>query len=168
MQIIPTLIIIFVVPVALNLLADSAKKVRTASINHFEMRPAKELSYVGIAGGAFFGMCIIGSYLGGELDGILAAGFGILFAFSIMLILAPVKGFWDAKVDGDTLSMTRLWCIKKSVSIKDISHCTRTKGGTHIYLKGKKKKAFSVDGMSTNLRNFEKRMEKEGIEILVK
>ena len=36
----------------------------------------------------------------------------------------------------------------------------------NVYVKGRKRKAFFIDGMTDYIGNFIKRMEKEGIEII--
>ena len=43
----------------------------------------------------------------------------------------------------------------------------RKRGGMNVYVNGRKKKAFFVDGMTDHFDNFIKRMEKEGKEIIL-
>jgi hypothetical protein len=41
------------------------------------------------------------------------------------------------------------------------------RGGMNVYVNGRKRKAFFVDGMTDHFDNFIKRMEKEGKEIIL-
>lgn len=41
------------------------------------------------------------------------------------------------------------------------------RGGMNVYVNGRKKKAFFVDGMTDHFDNFIKRIEKEGKEIII-
>ena len=51
--------------------------------------------------------------------------------------------------------------------ISDISYCKMKRGGINVYVNGRKKKAFFVDGMTDHFDNFIKRIEKEGKEIII-
>ena len=132
------------------------------------MKPTKAILLAGWPCTILFLFCIIGSSLGGQFKGLTAAVFSIMFLVGVMLILTPVKGFYDTEVDGDLMKSSRFWLIKKTTNIPDIDYCIRTRSGIYVYVHGEKKKALLIDGMSTNLQNFEKRMEVEGIEIKIK
>lgn len=165
MQYISIVLIAFIVPAALNLISARAAKSTTSSITHFIMRPSGDLATIGWVGAVFFMFCIIGSIYAGQFTSFLKCVFLTLFIISLLLIMAPVKGFWDVTVDGSKVTSSRVWLIRKTIDIGDIDYCYQNKGGYHIHLKGKRRKAMSIDGMSTNLRNWEKRMKKEDIEI---
>lgn len=165
MNIISIAVIAFVVPAILNRLSVKAAESSSGTTDHFTMRPMKEISSIGWAGAGFFLFCIIGSSLAGQFDGFLAVVFGGLFLLGVLLILLPVKGFWEVRVDGDIMVSVRLWIIRKTISIKDIDHCILHKGGYQIFLKGQRMRALSIDGLSSNTEIFEERMKQEGIEI---
>lgn len=86
-----------------------------------------------------------------------------LSTLGVFIMLLPIKGFWDVTVDGDMVISSRLWIIKKKVWIADIDYCIRINRGILIYSNGSP--LFGIDGISTNIRNFEKRMRKENVAI---
>ena len=86
-----------------------------------------------------------------------------MFALGMLLVVAPMKGFWDETVSDNTITVSRLWVFKKTFNISDIEYCKARRGGISVYVNGRK--AFQIDSMSTNTSNFIKRMEKEGIEV---
>lgn len=158
MKYIFTALTAYIVATALNLLMVRAKRSKTSSIYKFHMSPSRDLSIIGWICGAFFTTCLIGAKYANQLSSFIVVACGSLIFLGLILILAPVRGFMDAYVDGDMLTSTKLFVFKKTVKIQDIDYCTQTRGGFHIYVKGKK--ALFIDGFCTNLRNFEKRMEK--------
>ena len=160
-----TILIAFLVPVVLNVLTAIASRNTTDSIYHFTMKPTKAILIIGWPCTILFLVCIIGSNMAGKFTGWLAWVFSIMFIVGVILVLTPVKGFYDTVVDGDIMTSTRLWLIKKTISIKDISYCTRTQNGISVYVKNSDKKALLIDGLSTNLSNFMERMQVEGIEV---
>lgn len=164
MNVIGIILVLFIVPAVLNLITTRAAKVSSPSIEQFVMSPAGTISMLGWLCAIFFMVCIIGSSLSGQFNGFLAIVFGTLFGLGILLILAPVRGFWDVSVDGDKVTSSRVWVVRKTIEIQDIDYCQENRGGIQIYLKDGHK-AMSIDGMSTNLANWRERMKKEGIEI---
>lgn len=160
-----SLIVIFVVSFVLSSLSAKAKRVTTTSIYEFVMRPVKDLAGIGAFCGAVFLFFMIGAKLGEQLEGFVAIVFGSLFGLSILLVLATIAGFWDVTVDGNRVTSSRLWIIRKTIDIQDIDRCVEERGGIKIYLKGKKHKSMSIDSMSGNLDNWYRRMEHEGIPV---
>lgn len=158
-------LIAFIVPAALNIITTRAAKNNTASLTHFIMRPSGDIAMVGWICAIFFMFCIIGSIYAGQFSNFLKVVFITLFIAGLLLIMAPVKGFWDVEVDGNKVTSSRVWVLKKTIDIQDIDHCVLKKGGYEIYLKSTGRKAMGIDSMSTNLANWKKRMAKEGIEI---
>ena len=158
-------ITILIIQPILDAVSAKGKSNKTRSIYCFNMRPFKELAIIGWIGTVFFSGCLVLSKMVNQLDSFPLCVFGGLLGISLILVLAPVKGFWDATVKDNTITVSRLWVFRKTVNISDIDYCTIKKGGINVYIKGKRRKAFQIDGMSTNITNFEKRMEKEGIEI---
>ena len=158
-------VIAYIVPVLLSCLTIKADKKTTDSIENFEMRPITDISKIGWLVAGFFLFCIIGSSSAEQFEGVTAGIFVVLFALGIFLILAPTRGFWDVVVRDDKVTSSRLWIFKKHINIKDIDYCQLGAGGYHVYVKGKRGKALSIDGMSNNTDNWEVLMEREGIEI---
>lgn len=157
------LLAIFIVPVVLNIMSG---KITTESIEKFDMALPKT-SFLGLGSicCVFFGGCLYGTISSGQSSPGTLGIFGSLFALGILLIIAPIKGFWGNSVDGDNLNSTRLWLFKKTIKISEIDHCVMTRGGLKIYLKGQKRKAMGVDSMAENIGNFMERMKKEGIPV---
>lgn len=156
--------ILFIVPAVFNIISTQAAKHDSPTTDHFVMRPGGGTAVIGWICSIFFMICIIWSSLAGQFSGFLAVVFGCLFIIGILLILMPVKGFWDVTVDGDNVTSTRLWVFRKTIRISDIDYCSVNSSGIHIYLKDGRK-AMTIDSMSTNISNWEKRMKAAGIEI---
>lgn len=165
MSIISALIVLFVVPAVLSYLTGKTEKSDNDSTEHFVMRPIRELSKLGAIGSAFFMFCIIGAYYAGQLGGFLIVVFGGVFCLGLLLILVTIRGFWDVTVDGCKVTSSRLWIFRKTIDIRDIDHCVMTRGGINVFLKGQSRKAMSIDSLSSNQENWERRMREEGIEI---
>ena len=87
--------------------------------------------------------------------------FGAFFFVVFIMMLAPIKGFWDIIVDHDDITVVHFWIFKWHWKISSISHCELKLGGANVYVKGRRRKAFFVDGMTDHYSNFIKRMEKE-------
>ncbi len=81
-------------------------------------------------------------------------------------MIAPIKGVWDICVDENDVTVIKAFLFKRHWKISDISYCKMKRGGMNVYVNGRKKKAFFVDGMTDHFNNFIKRMEKEGKEII--
>lgn len=165
MNIIALVLVLFIVPAVMNILTARAAKSNAPSAEHFVMAPTGIISLLGWVCAGFFMVCIIGSSMSGQFSGFLALVFGSLFVIGLLLILAPVRGFWDVTVDGDKVTSSRLWMFKKSFNFDDIDYCVNKKGGMRVYLKGRSGPAVTIDDMSTNIRNWEKRLVQAGIEI---
>lgn len=168
MKYIITALTAFLVPVVLNVITAIASRNTTESIYSFVMKPTKAILIIGWPCTILFLICIIGSNMAGQFKGWLAWTFSIMFIIGVILVLTPVRGFYDTVVDGDVMTSSRLWIIKKTINISDISYCTRTQNGISVYLKNSDRRALLIDGMSTNLPNFEERMRVEGIEVKYK
>lgn len=165
MEYIITAIAAFAVPVILNVITAIASKSTNESIYYFVMRPTKAILIVGWPCTILFLICIIGSNLAGQFKGWIAGTFSILFIIGIILILTPVRGFYDTVVEGDVMTSSRFWVMRKTVYIHDISYCVRTQNGISVYTKNSDDRILLIDSMSTNLMNFNERMKAEGIEI---
>jgi len=157
--------IVYLVPIVLNILSRKAATTSSGSIYDFVMTPTRTISVIGIIVSGIFLIFIVLSFISGQFRGATAIGATALFFLGVILILAPVKGFWDTTVYDNDITASRIWIIKEHVNISDIDYCQRVKGGIQVYVKGKGEKALSIDDMCTNFSTFEERMEVEGVEI---
>ena len=164
-RLIGVLITIITVPVVLNIISNKALKSSTSSIYCFCMRPPKEIAFIGTALVVFVSLITILSYHNGQLKRILVYVIVALLLLGVFLMLLPVKGFWDVQVNNDEICSSRAWILKKTIMIEDIEHCEKNTKGILIYTSTSSDPVMAIESLSTNIRNFEKRMEKEGIEI---
>ncbi len=119
---------------------------------------------VGIAIAGFIGY-LWQNGLEDDLD-IIVMMMTIIIAFFVMglaCLLCPMPGFWDIVVDGDDITVIKLWVFRKSFKISEIDKVVMKIGDMRVYIKGKKRPAFMVDAMMKGVNNFLKRMDKEGI-----
>lgn len=169
----------------LNSRKSSAIK-KTKSLYKFTMRATKSLSHLGMIGMGFpFVITLVFLFypnveglehipiydVMGRLtklteDTAFYLIYIFMFVLSLPLMIAPLKGTWDIIVDGDEITIIKAFIFKRHWKISNISQCRQKIGGMNVYVKGRKKKAFFVDGMTEHYDNFVKRMEKEGIEII--
>ena len=91
----------------------------------------------------------------------------IWFGVTFFGMIAPLKGVWEIKVEEDNITVIKMFIFRRYWKISDISYCKMKRGGMNVYVNGRKKKAFFVDGMTDHFDNFIKRMEKEGKEIII-
>ena len=159
------ILVTYLTPVLLSLLYQNATKNSTDDVYHFCMRPTKAVVIVGIVGTGLFAALIAMSYLGGQFKGAVAAVFVTLMFMGIITILSPLKGFWDITVDGNEMTTSRLWFIKKHYEITNISFCQYVSGGIRVVFKNTDELKIETI-IYTNVQTFEKRMEKEGIELV--
>ena len=144
---------------------------RTQSLKKFTVRTITDVSIVCAVGAIF----VIGAMVFALIDEpevfkkntfimlILVAFLGLMF----FGMIAPIKGVWDICVDENDVTVIKAFFYKRHWKISDISYCKRKRGGMNVYVYGRKKKAFFVDGMTDHFDNFIKRMEKEGKEIIL-
>lgn len=143
----------------------------TRSLNKFTIRTPATMCIYGIMGVGMASLLFIGYFL-------LANGFdegtpsgttmmvviiGVAFALGLVCFLYPMPGFWDIVVDGDDITVIKLWLFRKSFKISEIDKVVMKIGDMRVYIKGKKRPAFMVDAMMNGVNNFLKRMDKEGI-----
>lgn len=162
-----TLVVAFIVSVVLNLLAKRRnERIKTSSLKKFIIRAPVDFAILGIAGS----VCSIGILCGiyiqyGKLMAIECFSIGSIGVLSILLMFAPVKGFWDVIVDNDDITVVKAFIYKRHWKFSEIEYCRTTRGGIKAYVKGRRRKAFFVDAMVEGSGNFRKRVEKEGIPI---
>lgn len=159
------LITVFLVPVAMNIITNRTVKSNTSSLNDFCMKPPKETAVIGAVLVIFIGGMVLLSYKNGQLNKLIAFMATSLIILGILLMLLPVKGFWDVTVKNDKVTSSRLWVVSRGISIDSIDHCVSSNNGILVYVRGSDKPVIAIEKMFTNVKNFEKRMDKEGIEI---
>ena len=120
---------------------------RTQSLKKFTVRTITDVSFI----------CAIGALF------VLVAFLGLMF----FGMIAPIKGVWDICVDNNDVTVIKAFLYKRHWKVSDISYCKMKRGGMNVYVNGRKKKAFFVDGITDHFDNFIKRMEKEGKEIIL-
>lgn len=163
-------IIVRVVMVILQWESEHPKKEekkQTSSIYKFDMRcPFYMFGLGGVAG--LMGVAIlIGIYF---QDGYIDAAIGIPLSISVLIfvymMLLPVPRMWDQRVEQDDVIIRRFIIYERHWHISDITYCKMTKGGMlKVYVKERKRMAFSVDPTLIGKKNFIERMKKENIQI---
>ena len=83
----------------------------------------------------------------------------------VLLILVTVEGFWEVKVEDNKVTRRILWVFTKTILITDIDYCILNRGGYNVFVKGRNRKAISIDGYFCNTENWERRMQVEKIDI---
>ncbi len=162
-----SLVVAFIVSIVLNLLTKRVnERVKTRSIKKFIVRAPVDFVVLGIIGTVCSLGILCGIYIQeGKLHLIACLSVGSIGILGILLMLAPVKGFWDIIIDEDDITIVKAFIFKRHWKFSEIEYCKTTRGGIKVYVKGRKRKAFFVDGMVEGSGNFRRRVEKEGIAI---
>ena len=132
---------------------------RTQSLKKFTVRTITDVSFI-CAIGALFVLVAFIWCLWSDPETFCSKG-------SLMIMIAPIKGVWDICVDNNDVTVIKAFFYKRHWKVSDISYCKMKRGGMNVYVNGRKKKAFFVDGITDHFDNFIKRMEKEGKEIIL-
>ena len=157
-----TLIVAFIVTGILDLLAKKSKR-KTASSKKFVV--IAPLDFAGL--GTLVMIIAIGALVFAEVENqhiplpIMVIFIVVVIVPGFLLMIAPIKGVWDIIVDGDDITVVKAFVFKRHWKFSDIICGRVTRGGMKIYVEGRKRKAFFVDGMCEGYSNFLKRMEKE-------
>ncbi len=171
MTIIKYLIIVTIVPFIVDLFNyKSEPKNYTKSINKFTIRTGKSILIVGIMWFALASALLIGWVYQDEEFSVAAVGlFGLFYSLSLISFLYAAPRFWDIVVDGDNITIIKLFIFTKRVQFSNI---VRVEIGQNNYIKvykeGRKRAYFLIDPMMKGKNNFLKRAEKEGISVIDK
>lgn len=164
-----TLIVAFIVSIVLNVLTKRRnERIKTSSLKKFIIRAPVDFVILGIVAEVLSIVIFCGIYIQyGKLMAIECFIMGSSGALGLLLMLAPVKGFWDIIVDNDDITVVKAFIYKRHWKFSEIEYCKTTRGGIKVYVKvkGRKRKAFFVDAMVEGCGNFKKRVEKEDIPI---
>ena len=161
------IIVAFIVAGVLDLLTKRKQK-KTKSLKQFVVRAPLDLAGLGAIGI----LVILGIFIGAELSKQyfpmwLAVLLGIVGIFpGFLLMIAPIKGVWDVIVDDDDITVVKAFVYKRHWKFSKITYGKMGRGGMKVYVEGRKRKAFFVDGMCEHYSNFEERMKAEGKEII--
>lgn len=175
MKVLVYIIIIAVVSGLIDLMTyKKSPKRYTRSIYHFTVRAP--LSLAGL--GAFGFVCLVGILLfcflnpenivRWQTNSLFRGVFYVLIAPGIFLMVVPLPRVWDVVVDGDDITIIKLFIFKKKFHIGDIRRCVMKTGEVWVYVQNRKRVAFLVDASCNGVDNFMKRMEKETVEIIDK
>lgn len=167
------LITAYIVLFVLSMIQRKKHK-QTRSLKKITIRTISDVSNLCAFGAAFWIAILIWFYYS-EPENFYAERYlminipfsAIWFGMTFFGMLASIKGVWDICVDGNDVTVVKAFLFKKRWKISDISYCKMKRGGLNVYVNGRKRKAFFIDGMTDHFDNFIKRMEKEGIEIVV-
>lgn len=160
-----------VVMVVLNwILQKNVRKSRSKNVDRFTARCGRSVIPFACVG---IGLCMVielGAYLEHEyMPPILTVLLIIVLGLpSLFLALSVVPGFWEMSVDQDDVTITKLFVFKRHWKISEIERCVLVTGEARVYVRGRKRMAFLVDGMFDNFATFIARMEKEQIPIINK
>ena len=176
MNAIGILLVCIIVPATLNIITNNIEENKQGDIYNFDMRPTKQISYLGIGMLCFMALIVLlpatiyklegrpVSDITDQLRGPVLWIYIFFLLFGLFTALAPVKGFWENSIRGDDIIISRLWIFKKKFQFSNIAYCQPKRGGIDVFLKGKNRKSFSVDSMSSNITLWFKRLREEGIE----
>lgn len=162
------LVVTFIVSVAVDFFTYSTNpKNYTKSLYHFVVRAPLNMVPLGIMGG---GVCAIGLWMNYSEVGAIELRYVIALSLigipSFILVIAPLPRLWDVIVDGDDITIIKLFVFRKKFKFSDISYAKITKGEIRLYKENRKRCIFMVDAMCNGRSNFIKRLRKEGIEII--
>lgn len=141
------------------------KKKTTESIYNFDMRCPMYVCGLGSACGIMCIAILIGIYVQeGYVHIVFIISMGIMIILSLYAVFLPIPRMWDQRVEQDEVTIRRFIIYEKRWNISNITYCKMTKGGMlKVYVKGRKRMAFSVDPLLIGKRNFIKRMKKENV-----
>ena len=166
MKYLGTILVAYIVLFILDIMQKRNHKT-TKSLNKFSIRTISDVSFICAIGALFLlGVLIWGFWSEPEkfyskryLMIIIPLSI-IWFGVTFFGMIAPLKGVWEIKVEGDNITVIKMFIFRRYWKISDISYCKMKRGGMNVYVNGRKKKAFFVDGMTDHFDNFIKRMEK--------
>ena len=161
------IIVAFIVVGALDLLTKRTLK-KTDSLDKFIVRAPIDFAALGAIVMVFVIIALILSVIDNTPIPIpIMIVFNIIVVFpSALLMIAPIKGVWDVIVDDDDITVVKAFVYKRHWKFSKITYGKMGRGGMKVYVEGRKRKAFFVDGMCEHYSNFEERMKAEGKEII--
>ena len=152
MKYLGTILVAYIVLFILDIMQKRNHKT-TKSLNKFSIRTISDVSFICAIGALFLlGVLIWGFWSEPEkfyskryLMIIIPLSI-IWFGVTFFGMIAPLKGVWEIKVEGDNITVIKMFIFRRYWKISDISYCKMKRGGMNVYVNGRKKKAFFVDG----------------------
>lgn len=166
MTFLKTLIAAFIVMGILDLFSIKGKR-KTASLKKFVVRAPLDIAALGVIGMLVaIGILVFVEVENQEIPlSVMVIFTVVVIGPAVLAMLGPIKGVWDVIVDGDDITVVKAFILKSHWKFSEIRCGRATRGGMKIYVEGRKRMAFFVDGMCEGYGNFLKRMEKEEKEI---
>ena len=170
---IAVIITTYIVLLVLDIIQRKNHK-KTQSIKNFTIRTIEDVSFICAIGALFVLVVFIWGFLSEPENFCSKRYLMIIIPFSIIWfgitffgMIGPLKGVWEIKVEEDNITVIKMFIFRRHWKISDISYCKMKRGGLNVYVNGKNRKAFFIDGMTDHFDNFVKRMEKEGKNIII-
>ncbi len=160
-----SMITIFVVSVVMGLLTKCKLDKKTSSIYKFTVRASSAIMFIAVATMAIPAALLVANFLQGDRTVSVYVCGGIFFALGLFLLIQTIPGANDILVDCDDITVRLAWFYKRHWSFSQIDYATADHNGLHVFVKGRKRRAFVVDNMFNGMANFSKRLEHDGIEI---
>lgn len=173
MKYLVTILIAYIVLFIFDIMQKRNRKT-TKSLSEFSIRTISDISFICAIGSLFLlGVLIWGFW--SEPENFYSKRYLVIiiplsiiwFGVTLFGMIASLKGVWEIKVEGDDITVIKLFIFRRYWKISDISHCKMKCGGMNVYVNGKNRKAFFIDGMTDHFDNFVKRMEKEGKKVII-
>ncbi len=166
------LAVLYIVLVGLDIFLAKRNPPKTRSLKKFTVRTVIDVAFICAIGAGLWIAVLVWGFLSEPQNFMSFRYLVIIIPWTVLWLgvtflgmLAPMKGVWDINVDGDDITVVKAFFLKRCWKLSHISYCKVKRGGMNVYVEGRKRKAFFVDGMTDHYSNFMKRMEKEGIEI---
>ena len=83
----------------------------------------------------------------------------------LFFLIQTIPGAVDILVDCDDITVRLAWLYERHWSFSQIDYATADRNGLHVFVEGRKRRAFVVDNMLNGMANFSRRLEHDGIEI---
>ena len=161
------IIVAFIVAGVLDLITKRTSK-KTDSLDKFVVRAPIDFAALGAIGMVF----VIGALILSAIENrTFPIAVMIIFNTTVvvpcaLLMIAPIKGVWDVIVNDDDITVVKAFVYRRHWKFSKITYGKMKRGGMKVYVEGRTRKAFFVDGMGENFSNFMERMEKEGKEVI--
>ena len=166
MEILKYLIIITIVPFVLDILKyKSEPKNYTRSLNKFTIRTGNSMILIGVGWFVITSALLMGWIYFDEEFSSAAIGLFVVFYFlSLLSFLYATPRFWDIVVDGDDITVIKLFILKKQTKFSELSKVEIANNNyIKVFKSGRKRTFFLIDPMMKGKNNFLKRIEKENI-----
>lgn len=171
MKILKYLIIITIVPFVLDILKyRSEPKNYTRSLNKFTIRTGNSMILIGVIDFVVTTlMLLLCLYQYDEFPLTAIVLFGIFYFISLLSFLYTTPRFWDIVVDGDDITVIKMFVFRKRTKFSELSKVEIANNNyIKVFKSGRKRTFFLIDPMMKGKNNFLKRIEKENIPLFDK